>query len=298
MRIQAEHLSYVYNEKSPFAARALNDVTLTVEEGEFFGIIGHTGSGKSTFIQHLNGLIRIPSSLKKRKKYKSDTVLRVGDFDLASPKTDFRALRRSVGMVFQYPEYQLFAETVFDDVAFGYKNFAAEKPRKEELEDAVRSAIEMVGLDYAAVNDLSPFDLSGGQKRRAAIAGVIVTKPEVLVLDEPAAGLDPLGKQEIMQLLHRIHREWCKTVIIVSHDMDEISENCTRAAVFSEGTVKYVLPPAELFVHTDELRELGLDIPLTAKICEALRRRGIEISCDFTADDLVRKLLARREGIC
>ena len=300
MRIVAEHLSYVYNPKSPFETAALKDVSLTIEEGEFFGIIGHTGSGKSTFVQHLNGLIRLPSSLRRYKKKKPkkgeipppETVLRVGEFDLTDKKTDFRALRKSVGMVFQYPEYQLFAETVRDDVAFGLKNFSAEKLSDEQIDAAVRAALEVVGLDYGEMKDKSPFDLPGGQKRRVAIAGVIVTRPEVLVLDEPAAGLDPLGKKEVMELLHKLHREWCKTVVVVSHDMDEISENCTKAAVFSEGSVRYVLPPKELFRHADELTALGLDVPLTAKLCTALAKRGVEIDCDFTTEDFIGKVLA------
>ena len=300
MRIVAEHLSYVYNPKSPFETAALKDVSLTIEEGEFFGIIGHTGSGKSTFVQHLNGLIRLPSSLRRYKKKKPkkgeipppETVLRVGEFDLTDKKTDFRALRKSVGMVFQYPEYQLFAETVRDDVAFGLKNFSAEKLSDEQIDAAVRAALEVVGLDYGEMKDKSPFDLSGGQKRRVAIAGVIVTRPEVLVLDEPAAGLDPLGKKEVMELLHKLHREWCKTVVVVSHDMDEISENCTKAAVFSEGSVRYVLPPKELFRHADELTALGLDVPLTAKLCTALAKCGVKIDCDFTTEDFIGKVLA------
>ncbi len=306
MRVTAERLSYVYNASSPFATAALKDVSLTIEEGEFFGIIGHTGSGKSTFVQHLNGLLRVPSSLKKYREKKpkkgqelpQKPRLTVGEFDLTDKKTDFRALRAKVGMVFQYPEYQLFAETVFEDVAFGYKNFAKEKPSAEQIEVAVRAAIEMVGLDYDEVKEASPFDLSGGQKRRVAIAGVIVTRPEVLVLDEPAAGLDPLGKEEVMSLLHKIHREWCKTVIIVSHDMDEISEHCTKAAVFSAGEVKYVLPPKQLFAHTEELLALGLDVPLTAKICLALKKRGIDLSCDYTTEDFVKQALTllKKEG--
>lgn len=297
MRIVAEHLSYVYNAKSPFATKALDDVSLTIEEGEFFGIIGHTGSGKSTFVQHLNGLLRLPSSLKRRKK-KDGVVLTVGEFDLTSKKTDFRALRRHVGMVFQYPENQLFAETVFEDVAFGYKNFADKKPERDEVERAVREAITAVGLDYGAVKDMSPFDLSGGQKRRVAIAGVIVTSPEILVLDEPAAGLDPLGKREVMALLHKLKESKCKTVIVVSHDMDEIAENCTNVAVFSDGKVKDVLPPAELFKRTEELFSLGLDVPLTAKLTLALKQRGVEIDCDYTMEDFVAKVLAKRGNVC
>ncbi len=305
MRIVAEHLTHIYNDGTPFAAKALDDISLTVEEGEFFGIIGHTGSGKSTFVQHLNALIRLPSSKKhfhKKRLKKGEipppaTVLKVGDFDLTDKNTDFYALRRSVGMVFQYPEYQLFAETVKEDVAFGYKNFYGKgKPSEEEVTTAVRGALEAVGLDYDEIADKSPFDLSGGQKRRVAVAGVIVTKPEVLVLDEPAAGLDPLGKQEMMRLLHEIHGSWCKTVIIVSHDMDEIAENCTHVAVFEEGRVRYVLPPSELFQRAEELLSLGLDIPLTAKLVSALKRRGISVDCDFTTEDFIRKVLALRGG--
>ena len=299
MRIQAEHLSYTYNAKSPFAVAALKDVSLTVEEGDFFGVIGHTGSGKSTFVQHLNGLLRLPSSLKRRYRQKVKRgqtppplpQLRVGDFDLADRKTDFRALRGNVGMVFQYPEYQLFAETVASDVAFGYKNFAKKKPTDEETESAVRAALGAVGLDYLEIKDKSPFDLSGGQKRRVAIAGVIVSRPEVLVLDEPAAGLDPAGKREVMELLHRLHKEWCKTVVVVSHDMDEIAENCNRVAVFSEGEVKFVLPPCELFEKSEELTALGLDVPLTAKLTFALRERGLKIKNDFTAEGFIKSVL-------
>ena len=298
MRIQAEHLSYTYNAKSPFAVAALKDVSLTVEEGDFFGVIGHTGSGKSTFVQHLNGLLRLPSSLKRRYRQKVKRgqtppplpQLRVGDFDLADRKTDFRALRGKVGMVFQYPEYQLFAETVASDVAFGYKNFAKKKPTDEETESAVRAALGAVGLDYLEIKDKSPFDLSGGQKRRVAIAGVIVSRPEVLVLDEPAAGLDPAGKREVMELLHRLHKEWCKTVVVVSHDMDEIAENCNRVAVFSEGEVKFVLPPCELFEKSEELTALGLDVPLTAKLTFALRERGLKIKNDFTAEGFIKSV--------
>jgi len=300
LRIEAKNLSYTYNPDSPFRTTALKDVSLTVEEGEFFGIIGHTGSGKSTFVQHLNGLLRLPSSLKRRKKRKKDNapepVLKVGDFDLSDKKTNFRALRKSVGMVFQYPEYQLFAESVKDDVAFGLKNFSETKPTKEQTECAVRDALGIVGLDYDEIADKSPFDLSGGQKRRVAIAGVIVTRPEVLVLDEPAAGLDPLGKQEIMDLLHKIHREWCKTIIVVSHDMDEIAENCTKVAVFADGTTKYVLPPKELFQKSEELLSLGLDVPLTAKLTSALKKYGVRVESDFTTEGFINGVLALKAG--
>ncbi len=280
MQIVAKGLTYTYNPKSPFASNALKGVDLTIGEGEFFGIIGHTGSGKSTFVQHLNALIRLTGG-----------SLRVGEYDLADKKCNFIELRSKVGMVFQYPEYQLFAETVEKDVAFGLKNFRKDMD-EEARAAAVREAIETVGLRYAEVEGRSPFELSGGQKRRVAIAGVIVTKPEILILDEPAAGLDPLGKQELMELLHRIHGGWCKTVVIVSHDMDEIAENCTRAAVFSEGKVAMEGTPAEIFSRSGELFALGLDVPMTARCALRLKERGIDIQTDYTCRDFTDKVLA------
>lgn len=295
--IDINDLSFTYSKKSPFATNALNGVNLHIDEGEFFGIIGHTGSGKSTLIQHLNALIRLPQTLKHYRKPKVRKgqpapvvpAISVGQFDLTSKKCDFKALRASVGMVFQYPEYQLFAETVFADVAFGLKNFN-KKITAEETEQAVKSSLEMVGLNYEEVKDKSPFDLSGGQKRRVAIAGVIVTKPHILILDEPAAGLDPKGKNEIMELLHKIHSQWCKTVIIVSHDMDEVAENCTKAAVISEGKVFACENPALLFKRADELTALGLDIPLTAKIARELAKSGIIIDSDCTVNGFSEKV--------
>ena len=280
MRILAKGLTYTYNPKSPFASQALKGVDISIDEGEFFGIIGHTGSGKSTFLQHLNALIRLTGGF-----------LKVGEYDLSDKKCNFLELRSKVGMVFQYPEYQLFAETVEKDVMFGLKNFRKDMS-DEEMKAAVKEAIETVDLDYEEIKDKSPFELSGGQKRRVAIAGVIVTKPEVLILDEPAAGLDPLGKKEIMDLLHAIHGGWCKTIVFVSHDMDEIAENCTRAAVFSDGRVVMEDTPAEIFKRSDKLISLGLDIPVTAKCARILKERGIEIETDFTSEDFIVKVLA------
>ena len=299
-RIVCENLHYTYNANSPFSSHALNGVTLTIEAGEFFGVIGHTGSGKSTFVQHLNALIKLPTAEKKYKPKKLKkgetqpvpTTLTVGEFDLSDKKTDFRTLRSRVGMVFQYPEYQLFAETVKEDVAFGLKNFSAEPLTDEQVETAVREAVETVGLNYEEIQERSPFELSGGQRRRVAIAGVIVTKPEVLVLDEPAAGLDPLGKREIMELLHKIHADWCKTVIVVSHDMNEISENCTRAAVFSDGQAVQVAPPKTLFARPETLYALGLDVPFTAKVSALLKERGFTVESDLTAKGFVESVLA------
>ncbi len=301
--VEISDLSFTYSKKSPFAKKALDGIGLKIGEGEFFGVIGHTGSGKSTLVQHFNALIKLPSANKKyrAKKPKNGQPapviprISVGQFDLSDKKCDFKALRASVGMVFQYPEYQLFAETVFQDVAFGLKNFN-KNLTPEEIAQAVKSSIEIVGLNYEEVKDKSPFDLSGGQKRRVAIAGVIVTKPHILILDEPAAGLDPKGKNEIMELLHKLHREWCKTVIIVSHDMDEVAENCTRACVISDGKVFACGHPADVFKRADELRSLGLDVPMTAKIADGLARHGYIIDSDCTLDDFSEKVIGLFNG--
>ena len=301
--IDIENLTFTYSKKSPFAVKALNGINLHIGGGGFFGIIGHTGSGKSTLIQHLNALIRLPQAEKRyrRKRVKKGRPapvlpsLTVGSFNLADKKMDFKSLRASVGMVFQYPEYQLFAESVFDDVAFGLKNFNKKLPA-EEIEKAVRESIEIVGLDYNEVKDKSPFDLSGGQKRRVAIAGVIVTKPRVLVLDEPAAGLDPLGKKEIMELLHKLHREWCSTVIIVSHDMDEIAENCTKAVIIADGKAVMCDSPENIFGREEELYALGLDVPLVSKISGILAKSGITVNSNCTPEDFADKVIALYKG--
>lgn len=280
MRIVAKELTYVYGEKSKnLAVKALDNVSLTIEEGEFFGIIGQTGSGKSTFVQHLNGLIRVG---------KKKGSLTVGEFDLSNKKCDFKSLRAKLGMVFQYPEYQLFAETVKDDVAFGLKNFAKDLS-SEEREERVRQAVEIVGLDYQKIKDKSPFELSGGQKRRVAIAGVIVTRPEVLVLDEPAAGLDPVGKKEFIALLHKLHKSFVKTIILVSHDMNLVSENCDRVAVFSHGKVVNVGTPKEVFSDYENIEKLSLDLPVTAKLERALKNAGVDVNTDLTVEDFVNK---------
>ena len=281
MRIEAKNLTYVYSESSKaLSLKALDDVTLTIPEGEFFGIIGQTGSGKTTFVQHLNGLIRV-------EKGKGSLI--VGEYDLTDKKCDFKGLRAKVGMVFQYPEHQLFAETVFDDVAFGLKNFEPNLT-EQEIEQRVRECIELVGLNFEKTREKSPFELSGGQKRRVAIAGVIVSRPEVLVLDEPAAGLDPVGKRDFLELLHKIHKTFAKTIVIVSHDMNVISEHCTSGAVFSHGKVKLVGTPKQIFENTELIESLGLDLPTTAKIVKNLKSAGIEIDCDLTVNGLIQAL--------
>ncbi len=301
--IDVSDLNFTYSAKSPFATKALNGVNLHISQGEFFGIIGHTGSGKSTLVQHLNALIRLPKSQKRYKKPKAkkgqtpppESIITIGGYDLSDKKCDFQSLRADVGMVFQYPEYQLFAETVGQDVAFGLKNFK-KNLTKEEVEQAVKESLEAVGLNYEEVHDKSPFDLSGGQKRRVAIAGVIVTKPKILVLDEPAAGLDPLGKRDIMKLLHSLHGDWCKTVIIVSHDMDEIAENCTRACVVSDGKIFDCDTPANLFKRAEELFALGLDIPTTAKIQREMSALGLDLQSDLTSEGFASAVVGALKG--
>ena len=287
MRIVAEKLSYVYSEKSKsLAVQALSGVSVTVESGEFFGIVGKTGSGKSTFVQHLNGLIKVGKDKGK---------LTVGDFDLTDKKCDYRALRSRVGMVFQYPEYQLFAETVREDVAFGLKNFMPDLG-ENDMEERIKTALELVGLDYEKIKDKSPFELSGGQKRRVAIAGVIVTRPEILVLDEPAAGLDPKGKREFIALLKRLHEKFVKTVIIVSHDMNLISENCDRAAVFSGGRIVAVGTPKEIFTDNEDILSDGLDLPLTAYVTKRLKEQGIDVNNDLTEEGFISAVALKYGG--
>ncbi len=310
MQIRAEGLTFTYNAKSALSAHALRGVDLTVPSGSFFGIIGKTGSGKSTFVMHLNGLNEVQGgtltvgdtvlynpkerkaqrkALKKQKKVMGqaeyEKQLAALPLDKKKLKKERIALREKVGMVFQYPEYQLFADTVFEDVAFALKNFSAAKkrvdksfvlPTEEEIADNVRTAMEYVGLNYNEYKDVSTFDLSGGQKRRVAIAGVLVAKPEVLVLDEPVAGLDPEGKAQLFDLLHTLHGKAVKTIVIVSHDMDDVAENCSEVAVFGDGEILQCLPTADLFSQTDFLLQAGLDLPLTAYLAHALKEKGVK----------------------
>ena len=281
MQIVCKNLTFNYGKDKKQRVEALKNISLVIEEGEFFGIIGETGSGKSTFIQHLNGLIK-PTTCDE---------LKIGDFDLLDKKCDFKKLRSKVGMVFQYPEYQLFAETVFDDVAFGLKNF--DNLTEEETKNAVKFAIERVGLDYEKVKDKSPFDLSGGQKRRVAIAGVIVTKPEILVLDEPASGLDPEGKEELLKLLKDLHSSFVKTIVIVSHDMNMVAEHCSKMAVFNRGEIYSNGSPKEVFERLEFLEEVGLEQPLTGYLTKELAKNKVIINTDYTVDDFIDKIVEK-----
>ena len=263
MQIKVENLKYTYSPKTPFEKVALDDITFTINDGDTIGIIGSTGSGKSTLCQHFNALIRI-----------SHGKIYVGEWELHAKKLDLGALRQAVGMLFQYPEYQLFADTVKDDVAFGPINFGKSK---EDADILAKYALELVGINYDEVAEKSPFELSGGQKRRVAIAGIIASRPEVLVLDEPTAGLDPQGKREILDLVTELKKSYVKTVIMISHNMDEIAEYCNRVIVLNDSKLLYDTTPRELFSNKELLSQTGLQAPHTVRIKELLKDRGIDL---------------------
>lgn len=283
MPIVIRHLSFTYSAGTPYEKKALENVNLEINEGDFLGIIGHTGSGKSTFIQHINGLIKPQSGEVEIFDVKLTPEKR--------PKVDLRRLRSNVGMVFQYPEYQLFADTVAKDVAFGPKNLGLSS---EEVEQRVKQAIEMVGLDYEAVKDRAPFELSGGQKRRVAIAGIIAMRPKMLILDEPTAGLDPFGKEQILNLIKYLKDHCSPTIVVISHDIDEITRFANRIVVFNDSHIVYDEPMQQLFKHSRQLQKMGLDIPRAVKVANALRARGIELDEDIvTAEDLIKAIIKR-----
>ena len=263
MSIVIEHLNYVYMQGGPYETKALNDVSLTINDGEFIGLIGHTGSGKSTLVQHLNGLI-MPSSGR---------VL-VDGLDLADNNTDRRAIRRRVGLVFQYPENQLFEETVAKDIAFGPKNLGLDDA---EIDRRVRTAMRRVALDYDKLAERSVFELSGGQMRRVAIAGVLAMEPQTLVLDEPCAGLDPRGREEILGLISDLHRESGATIVMVSHSMDDVAALAERVIVMNHGCVAMDGTPREVFSKGEELRAIGLDVPQAVELAQKLREKGFDI---------------------
>ena len=263
MSIVIEHLNYVYMQGGPYETKALNDVSLTINDGEFIGLIGHTGSGKSTLVQHLNGLI-MPSSGR---------VL-VDGLDLADKNTDRRAIRRRVGLVFQYPENQLFEETVAKDIAFGPKNLGLDDA---EIDCRVRTAMRRVALDYDKLAERSVFELSGGQMRRVAIAGVLAMEPQTLVLDEPCAGLDPRGREEILGLISDLHRESGATIVMVSHSMDDVAALAERVIVMNHGKVAMDGVPREVFARGEELRAIGLDVPQAVELAQKLREKGFDV---------------------
>lgn len=282
MAIQVEDLCYTYGEGTALERQALKHVSFEIQDGEFVGLIGHTGSGKSTLIQHLNGLIKPTSG---DIKYQGVSIYSQG--------YKLKDLRSKVGLVFQYPEYQLFEETVYKDIAFGPGNMGLDK---EEIDRRVRESARMVGLAEELL-EKSPFDLSGGQKRRVAIAGVMAMEPKVLILDEPTAGLDPRGRDEILAQIRAYHETKQATVILVSHSMEEIARNVGRIVVMRDAHVYMDGTPRQVFARAEELEQAGLDVPQVTKIAMALRRRGMDIDpAVYTIEELEQALLARRGG--
>ena len=276
MPVEVKNLTHVYMLGSPFEMKALDDVSLHIGDGEFIGVIGHTGSGKSTLISYLNAL----------EKARPGHVF-VNGTDLGGKNVRLAEIRRQVGLVFQYPEYQLFEETIEKDIAFGPRNL---KLDEAEIGRRVDKAMEMVGL-APELKENSPFNLSGGQKRRVAIAGVLAMEPSILILDEPAAGLDPAGRREMLELIERIHKSGV-TVVMVSHSMDDVGKYCDRLYVLSQGKIAYEGTPAEVFAHGDELKEIGLDVPECAKLAALLRQKGFDIDPDaYSIDDVCAQIL-------
>ena len=273
--LQVKNLTHIYSVGTPFEHVALKDVSFTVEKGEFVGIIGHTGSGKSTLMQHLNGLI----------KPTEGAVLLDGQ-DIWSDKKFTRQCRFRVGLVFQYPEYQLFEETVYKDIAFGPKNMGL-KP--EEIDRRVREAAGFVGLTEEQLN-VSPFDLSGGQKRRVAIAGVIAMEPEVLILDEPTAGLDPVGREDILSNIESYRKAKNATIMMVSHSMSDVARMAQRLLVMSDAKLAMDGTPQEVFSHAQELLDMGLDIPDITRVFLKLQQMGLPVEQVYTAEQAVAQL--------
>lgn len=279
MPIRIEQLSHTYMPGSQLAYPALGDVSLTIQDGEFLGIIGHTGSGKSTLIQHLNGLL-LPTA---------GSVL-VDGLDTREKKLR-KQIRSLVGMVFQYPEYQLFEETVARDVAFGPKNMGL---TEEEIAPRVQEALRLVGLSPDEFSEKSPFELSGGEKRRAALAGILAMRPKYLVLDEPMAGLDPRGRHEILTLIESLRSEYGTGIVMVSHSMDDVAMYADRIAVLDKGSLFMVGTPEDVFSHSAELLDMGLNLPQATQLVRALRERGIEVARDyFRMDELAQDLIGR-----
>lgn len=271
MSIKIENLTHVYMPKTPFEKKALDNVNLTIEDGEFLALIGHTGSGKSTLIQHLNGLLE-PSSGR----------ILVDEVDITSKEVKLSNIRKKIGLVFQYPEYQLFEETIEKDVAFGPNNLGLSS---EEVSSRVKKSMEMVGLDYETYKDVSPFDLSGGQKRRVAIAGVIAMEPKVLILDEPTAGLDPKGRDDILEQIKILHEKYKMTIVLVSHSMEDVGKLAERIVVMNGGKIELLGKPSEIFKEVEILERIGLAVPQVTYLMRALREKGFDVSDEvFTVE--------------
>jgi energy-coupling factor transport system ATP-binding protein len=278
MSIKIEGLTHVYMAGSPFEKRALDDVSLNIEDGEFVALIGHTGSGKSTLIQHMNGLLK-PNSGK----------IYVDDKDITAPKIKMSDIRKKVGLVFQYPEYQLFEETIEKDIMFGPEKLGLDE---SEVLSRVKRAMNIVGLDYEKYKNQSPFELSGGQKRRVAIAGVVAMEPRVLILDEPTAGLDPKGRDEILGKIKMLHKEYNMTIILVSHSMEDVAKVASRVIVMNNGKCIMDGEPSKVFKEIDTLEEVGLAAPQVTYLVKELKEKGFNISEDiFTIEQAKEELL-------
>ena len=278
MSIKITNLTHIYAPDSPFESKAIDNVSLEINDGEFIALIGHTGSGKSTLIQHLNGLLKA-----------NEGQILINDFDITAKDVSLVDIRKKVGLVFQYPEYQLFEETIEKDISFGPRNLGLSE---EEINQAVRYSMSLVGLDYEKSKDKSPFDLSGGQKRRIAIAGVLAMKPEILILDEPTAGLDPKGRDDILSNIKEIHEREKNTIILVSHSMDDVAKLADRLLVMNKGKVEFFDTPIEVFKNETRLKEIGLDVPQVLQLANQLREKGFEISEDIlTIDDIKNEIV-------
>lgn len=264
MSIKIENLVHIYMPKSPFEKVALDNVNIEINDGEFVALIGHTGSGKSTLIQHMNGLLK-PTSGR----------IIVDDEDITRVGAKLTDIRKKVGLVFQYPEYQLFEESIEKDIEYGPRNLGLEQ---EEITRRVKTAMKMVGLDYETYRNKSPFDLSGGQKRRVAIAGVIAMEPKVLILDEPTAGLDPKGRDDILAQIKTLHDEYKMTIILVSHSMEDVGKLAERIIVMNSGKVALEGTPAKVFKEVDTLEKIGLAVPQVTYLMRALKEKGFDVS--------------------
>lgn len=281
--LEVKNLTYIYSAGTPFEHKALDDISFSVERGEFIGIIGHTGSGKSTLMQQLNGLL----------KPTSGTVLLDGQ-DIWSDKKLTRQARFRVGLVFQYPEYQLFEETVYKDIAFGPKNMGLSA---EEVDRRVREAAGFVGLTEQQL-EVSPFDLSGGQKRRVAIAGVIAMEPEVLILDEPTAGLDPMGRSEILGNIQSYRKAKNATIMMVSHSMEDVARLTDRLLVLNGSKLAMDAPPAQVFTHAEELTQMGLNIPQVTQVFLELKKLGLDVKNVYTIEQAAAEIRRLKGGNC
>ena len=278
MSIKIENLTYVYMPKTPFEKKALDNVSLEIEDGEFLAVIGHTGSGKSTLIQHLNGLLK-PASGK----------IYVDGTDITDKDTKLVDIRKKVGLVFQYPEYQLFVETIAKDIAYGPSNLEL---NEDEILKRVKKSMEMVGLNYEEYKDISPFELSGGQKRRVAIAGVIAMEPKVLILDEPTAGLDPAGRDDILEQIKLLHEKYNMTIILVSHSMEDVGKLAEKIIVMNDGHIELQGKPKEVFKEIDTLEKIGLAVPQVTYLMRELKKKGFNVSEDiFTVEKAKSELL-------